>query len=159
MATTTPIWVVLTASSLGGIIGGLLALLGVVITQRHAKHHARAAWAREDAARSYEHRQAAYVDFTKEFHHWHRKSVREDVTPGEYEYFDPLLDRLARIQIFGTNEAERLANQAINALVNFVDGDDDHIPEVEDVLEDLWSEIRRDLLIPHSAQDSAALHR
>lgn len=97
MATTqTPIWVTLVTASLGGLLGGLLTLVGVIITQRHAKRREDDRWhrederekatrAREDAARSYEYRRQAYVDFFKEFYRlWNafeEASAREKFDP------------------------------------------------------------------------------
>jgi hypothetical protein len=70
----------------------------------------RALWAREDAARSYEHRRAAYVDFTKEFHRQREEIVRDDT--GRLPDLVPLYDRLIQLQIFGTNEAAQLADSS-----------------------------------------------
>jgi hypothetical protein len=96
-------WVALvTASSLGGLFAGLFTILGIVITQHYAKRSERTAWVREDAARSYEYRREAYVDFTKEFYRWHREE-------GDPDYYPALLYCLAEIRIFGTKEAARLA--------------------------------------------------
>jgi hypothetical protein len=155
MAPTTSIWVTLiTASSLGGLFAGLFTILGIMITQHYAKRRERTAWAREDAARSYEYRREAYVDFTKEFYRWHREFVIEegDVDRVDPDYYPALLYCLAEIRIFGTKKAAQLADKAINSLF------DDDIPKAEDVLAPLWSEIHRDLSIPDSAQDRTALH-
>ncbi len=159
-----PIWVTLVIASLGG----LLTLVGVMITQRHARLREDARWhrecereqtrgAREDAARSYEHRQKVYVEFIKEFHR-----RREEFSSGTGEdivsWYDMLLyDLLMQIGIFGTNKAAQLADEAFNTLVNAV-SDDENIPEAEDVLTPLLNEIRRDLSISSLAQDRAALH-
>lgn len=163
--TTTPIWwipLVVAVIGLCGVLGGGLG--GVMFTQRHANHREdtrwqrerereQALWAREDAARSYEHRRAAYVDFIKEFH-----CRREELASGNGEknapWYDMLLyDLLMQIQIFGTNKAAQPADEAFNALINAVEDNED-IPEAEDVLAPLRSEIRRDLSIPSLAQDS-----
>ena len=61
-----------------GLIGGCLALLGVVFTQRRAdrreaerwereREREREVWAREDASRSYYHRREAYIEFMNEW--------------------------------------------------------------------------------------------
>ena len=66
----TPIWVPLVAAGIAvvGTIVGTLA--GVAITQRHADQREdvawrreQARWAREDRARTFDHRRAAYSDF------------------------------------------------------------------------------------------------
>jgi hypothetical protein len=155
----TPIWVTLVTASLGG----LLTLVGVMITQRHARlredarwdrewRREQTRWAREDVARSYEHRRKVYVEFIQEFHRW-----REEFAIGDNEdivsWYDMLLyDLLMQIWIFGTNKAAQLANEAFNTLVDAVSNNED-IPEAEDVLTPLRNEIRRDLSIPSLAQD------
>lgn len=135
-----------------GLLGGLgSAVVTQLLANRREKarwqwerEREQALWAREDAARSYEHRRAAYVDFTKEFHHQRDEFDRSPDLPN----LMPLYDRLIQIQIFGTNEAAQLADEAYNTLVNWMFGDEETIPEAEDVLAPLRSEIRRDLSIP-----------
>jgi hypothetical protein len=59
---------------LTGLVAGLVALAGVIYTQSRAdtrererwardRAHEREVWSRDDAARSYEHRREAYVNF------------------------------------------------------------------------------------------------
>jgi hypothetical protein len=164
MATTqTPIWVTLVTASLGGLLGGLLTLVGAMITQRNAKRREddrwdregvrlEATWAREDADRSYEHRRDAYVDFVKEVNQQQRTSVAVDAEAEEGhgdpnwefpdDWFDHSYSCLGQIQIFGTKEAAMLAEKALQTFYygNRLD--------LQDVLDNLQSEIRRDLSIP-----------
>jgi hypothetical protein len=159
ITTQTPIWVTLLTSSVGGVIGGLLTGLVTLctawITQRNTNRREADRSVREDAARSYEHRHKVYVDFIKEFHH-----RREEFASGDGEetvlWYDMLLyDHLVQINNFGTNKAKQLAEEAFNTLVNAVEHNED-IPEAEDVLAPLRTEIRCDLSIRDLAQDSVA---
>jgi hypothetical protein len=112
----------------------------------------QATWAREDADRSYEHRRDAYVDFVKELHQQQRTSVAVDAEAEEghgdpnWKFPDDWFDRsyscLVQIQIFGTKEAAMLAEKALQT---FYYGSR---LDLQDMLDNLQSEIRRDLSIP-----------
>jgi hypothetical protein len=131
---TNPIWVSLIVGLLGGIGSALL-------TQLLASR-------REAAAQSYEHRRNAYGDFIKEFQHMHKEFTRDD-DEASGDYLDALYDRLIQIQIFGTKRVTQPADKAYNILVNWAYGDEEIIPEAEDLLESLQRQIRRDLSIPN----------
>lgn len=90
-------------SSIGGLLGGFLTFVGVLINKREAKRRERAAWVREDAARSYEHRRAAYVDFIKEYYRLLDEYHLEDSAEERFapDYLVPLYDRLVQIQVLG----------------------------------------------------------
>ncbi|MGH3934152.1 MAG: hypothetical protein ACRDS1_04095, partial [Pseudonocardiaceae bacterium] len=141
---TTFIWLV---PLVVGLLGGLgSAVVTQLLVTRREKGREQALWAREDTARSYEHLRTAYVDFTKEFHHRRKEFIKGDEAPGDY--LGALHDRLIQIHIFGTNESKELADEAYNTLVNWVFGDEEIIPEADDILASLRSEIRHDLSIP-----------
>lgn len=157
------------ATTLVPLIVGLLGGLGsAVVTQLLAnrredarwhreREREQASWTREDAARSYEHRRAAYVDFIKEFRRLSDTSVSAHIAERwggliprklQPEDLDPVYDSLGAIAIFGTEEAGRLAGEAYGALVrNVFLGE--KIPA--GVLGPLQNEIRRDLSIPSLA--------
>jgi hypothetical protein len=70
VTTSIPLWVPLVVAILGLIGTGGGAIAGVIITQRRSDARDRAAWdrererwAREDAARTYELRREAYIEF------------------------------------------------------------------------------------------------
>lgn len=157
---TTPIWVPLVVA--------LLGLGGILYTQHRADRRADAdrkrelerektRWAREDAARSYEHRRAAYADFIKGFHRqW---KALADATNEELggradyqappDYLDALRGNLFDIQIFGTENAAKLAGRAFLVLHNQVSHGE---ASPYSVLVPLMQEVRRDLSIadrPH----------
>ncbi len=116
----------------------------------------QALWAREDAARSYEHRRTAYVDFIKEFNYRWNVSVEVEVEvevevqgfpngdPPE-DFFVPVYDLLTPIEIFGTREAAKLAREAFQVLADRAFTKQGLPP---DVLRPFQDEIRRDLSIP-----------
>lgn len=158
---TTPIWVPLVVAFFGALFG----LGGIELTQRRAdrrfaaerKHQLereQALWAREDAARSYEHRRAAYADFIKEFHRqWMALADATNEELGgraDYEapldYLDALYGNLVEIQIFGTEKAAKLAEDVFRALLAGVVRSTTEI--ALDVHMPLLNEIRRDLSIP-----------
>lgn len=98
-------------SLLVGLLGGVGSAL---LTQYLASR-------REAAARSYEHRRDAYVDFITGFYEqW--EAINETEVRGyphgdpPDEYFKPSYDRLIQIQIFGTVKAADLAEKAVHAL-------------------------------------------
>lgn len=132
----------------GVVLGALLAMHA----QRHADRRDAARLQleceREDAARSYEHRRDAYVDFFKEFYRFlnafEEASARGKFDPPD-DYLVPLYDRVIQIQIFGTQEAAKLADKAFDDLSDGVFLGDDLDPTA---LELLRNEIRRDLSIP-----------
>lgn len=155
---TTLVWVV-------PLVVGLLGGLGSAVVAQHlANRHDKARWRRddarcqlererEDAARSYEHRLTAYVDFIKEFH---RLSMASDEMRAAWEeepadhdfyldYVEPIFISALRIQIFGTEKAAGLAAGAGRALLEQVSSGKE-IPG--DVFEPLLSVVRRDLKIP-----------
>jgi hypothetical protein len=145
-------WVPLVAA----LLAGLFTLGSVTLTQRSAMKRERerldATWAREDANRSYEHRRDAYVDFVKELHQQQRTSVVVDAEAEEGhgdpnwefpdDWFDRSYSRLVQIQIFGTKEAAMLAEKALQIFYY------ENRLHLQDALESLQREIRRDLSIP-----------
>lgn len=162
MATTPTIWASpLAAAFLAGFLAVVSAMVTAVLTQRNAnrredarwqreREREQALWAREDAARSYDHRREAYVAFIKEFHHRWKVSIEVEQAgfptgdPPE-DFFVPVYDLLTPIEIFGTKEAARLAEEACQTLSARAFTNHGLPP---DVLGPFQSEIRRDLSIP-----------
>jgi hypothetical protein len=152
---TTPTWLPLGVAFLG--LGGVLLTQHLANRREDARWHRerereQTLWAREDAARSYEHRRNAYVDFIKEFNRrWDTyvnaaedMAARADSEPDP-DFLDPLYGCLIQVQIFGTKEAAERAQDAYDALAARVFSDQ---KMSLDVLVPLQSEIRRDLSIP-----------
>lgn len=124
-----PLWITLAAAG----VGAAGALIGVVVTHvladrretvRWHRERQRQAdeWAREDAARTYEHRRDAYLAFAEE---WHRHYKAADAwklqnlpDPPEDALAD-LYKKLLQVQIFGTEDGRRAAKAAFDALVTF----------------------------------------
>jgi hypothetical protein len=151
---TTPIWVPLVVAFLG--------LAGILLTQHLAnrrqdaqwqreRQREQAVWAREDAARSYEHRRDSYVAFIKEFNRlldtYNDAAKERGLANARFprDFLDSLDDHLVQIRIFGTQEAWKLAAEAEQALFFRVCLGKFMPP---DSLAPLRSEIRRDLSIP-----------
>ncbi|HEX5348512.1 MAG TPA: hypothetical protein VFW64_15630 [Pseudonocardiaceae bacterium] len=150
-------WVPLVAA----LLGGLFTLGSVALTQRSATKRERerleATWAREDANRSYEHRRAAYVDFIKEVNQQWRDFAEMELEGDHYweptdDYRERSYNCLVQIEIFGTKEAAKLAEEALRILYNTLPAGEQqgqhHILDHQDLLEPLKSEIRRNLSIP-----------
>lgn len=158
------------ASTLVPLIVGLLGGLGsALVTQllanrredarwRREREREQALWAREDAARSYDHRRNAYLDFIKEVLR-QRKAIAAAQEDRDGSDFDPPGDYLARayerlvqIQIFGSQEAAKLAELVIQLLYEGTTPND-----AQDMLEVLYDEIRRDLSIPGRPTDGSGI--
>jgi CHASE1-domain containing sensor protein len=145
---TALIWVPLVSV----VLSVLLTSGSTMLVQRHADRRDAARRQlereRENAARSYEHRRDAYVDFIKESYRlWN--AFEEASAGGKFdapaEYLVPLYDRVIQVQIFGTREAAKLAEKAFENLSDGVFLGDDPDPTA---LKLLRNEIRRDLSIP-----------
>jgi hypothetical protein len=156
-------------SLLAAFVAGLLTLGTAVLTQRRAdrredarwnreREREQTLWAREDAARSYEHRRAAYADFIKGFHRqWKALADATNEESGgraDYQappdYLDALRGNLFDIQIFGTENAAKLAGRAFLVLHNQVAHGE---ASPYSVLAPLMQQVRRDLSIPDRADD------
>lgn len=145
---------------LPGLLGGGFALLGVWFTQRQSdrrelerwqreREREREGWAREDAARSYDHRRDAYIDFMSEWNRYYDIAYRARVLgPGEEPDFDWLVDlygKLIPVEIFGTGSAAKSARAALKALSDYAYNGTalDHA-----IFGELQSIVRRDLGVP-----------
>ena len=149
--TAVSIWVPLVVALLG--IGGVLLSQLMANKREEARsrdegNREQRASMREDAARSYEYRREAYIDFVRDYHrHWNILAAepwKPRPDPPE-DWLQPLHDRLTEIDIFGTREAARLAREALNELDDYAFTSKGLSPHV---LDQLNSEIRRDLSIP-----------
>jgi hypothetical protein len=127
---TTPLWVPLVVAIVGvlGTVGG--AIGGVLITQRRAdKREAdawerelereRARWAREDAARTFEQRRAAYTDFYESLgmmmkrvknHGTGLGGDRVDRLPEGWD--TPTFERFTRLELYASPNVAWLAINA-----------------------------------------------
>lgn len=141
-------------TSLAGVV---LGFVGSQFTQltgaRRDRKREQRAWAREDAARSYEHRRDSYVAFVEEYHRYGARMAEVNWSyepePPE-DWISTLYDRLVQIDIFGTKEAAKLAKDAYDAMARFGPTDQGLNPEV---LDPLMSQIRKDLLIDSPSGD------
>lgn len=96
LAATASLWLSLVVGLLGGLASAMLTQY--VVGRREA------------AARSYQHRREAYVNFyTKFYEYWRHdyyiKSI--DYPDPDDDYLQPLYDLLMQIQIFGNSEGRR----------------------------------------------------
>lgn len=144
-----------------GFLGALAALLGVFVNgwltdKREQARWGRErmlqaeSWARDDAARSYEHRREAYLNFVTQWrlHHdraWRHRTFGRNAPDPDYDWMDDLYESFVAIQIFGTRGAIEAAECAVKDL-------DDYCTENKDLHYNLFKEvqaqIRRDLAIP-----------
>jgi hypothetical protein len=149
-----------------GLLGALAALLGVFVngwlTDRREvarwereRELQKLAWAREDAARSYEHRREAYVNFVTQWRlHYDRAwRYRNEPGPGEpdYDWMDPLHEAFVNVQVFGT----KAAVQAAEATMKNLDAYAGSAAKLDySLFENLQTQIRRDLAIPDASSVS-----
>jgi hypothetical protein len=105
---------------------------------------------REDAARSYEHRREAYVNFIAEYHRvWSVSvdaySLHEEAALPE-DFLLQLYYQQISVQIFGAKSSANLAHEAYEILFAYVFHGE---PIVEsNVLEAFQESVRRDPLVP-----------
>lgn len=172
---TTPVWVPILVGGLGmvGTLGGTLG--AVVITQRRSddrdrigwereRERERERWDRENAARTFEARREAYVDFLGELRKASLRvydlglglaSTDEQELPEGWQL--PAYEAALRLQVYAPQETRRLAMEAYSAVWRWgqttrLGRDDDEFYEshaVSDETEDaVISAIRRDLMVP-----------
>jgi hypothetical protein len=144
-----------------GVLGALAALLGVFLNgwltnRREAARWERdrdlqaQAWARDDAARSYEHRREAYLNFVTQWrlHHdmaWRYRTFGKNGPDPDYDWMDDLYDSFVALQIFGTRSAVEAAEAALKNLSAYcTEGKDLQYS----LFEEVQAQIRRDLSIP-----------
>ena len=123
-----------------GLIGGGLALVGVLVAQRQttrrddarwAREVARqdAQWRREDAARSYEHRREAYMAFMASWqgHYdgaFYYRLVEEGPLP-DFDWLDELHKLHLAIEVFGSPDAIAAAAATMKNLDGYGQSDDE----------------------------------
>jgi hypothetical protein len=150
------------------LVVALLGIGGVLLNQHMANRREDArirgehereqrTWAREDAARSYEHRRAAYIEFLNDHHrYWNTVAsahLRDQPEPPE-DWLVPLHDRLVEIDIFGTTQAATLARAALDALSDAAYSSVKFDPSALDLLK---SQVRRDLMIDPAIEGTPEL--
>ena len=127
---TTPVWVPVAIAVLGvaGSVTG--TVVGVVLTQRRSdrrederwareRARERAAWAREDARRTFDQRRDCYIDFLQHV----RKAALATYNAGyelgpalEFGWNLPLYESLLRLRVFATPETVKAAAEAYDAV-------------------------------------------
>ncbi|MCV7307209.1 hypothetical protein [Mycobacteroides immunogenum] len=178
---TTPYWVPLVVGVIG-VLGTIIGTIGgVLITQRqsdsreaaarrHELEREQARWAREDSARTFKQRSAAYVDFYRAsvaagelitiYSLGRRRGVDEDELPNLWE---ATVEELFTLQIYATprvaelaGEARELYEQTVRAVLAWRIDHDDEDGEKIDRIAERWElavdkllvAIRNDLGIP-----------
>ena len=112
------------------IIGAVIALVGVGLTQLVQTRRDDRRWLRETEQQSlnrfYDHRREAHVDFMREFERlrlaiWNYDSfLSPGPDPSDIEdLFEPLYQRLTVVRIFGSDEAYNAAADAMGALTTW----------------------------------------
>lgn len=135
---TTPLWVPLIVAGMGlvGTVSGGVA--GIVLTQRRADRREAAAWtrerdrerdqwAREDAARTFDHRREAYLDFYVAVKELARTAYDHGFGFTEPElqegWQDDAFRKLHRLQFYADRELAAAASRAYDAAWSWgVDG-------------------------------------
>jgi hypothetical protein len=143
-----------------GLGGAFAALLGVFVNgwltnnreearwERERELQAQA-WARDDAARSYEHRREAYVNFVNQWrvHYDIAWRYRTLGGPGEpdYDWMDPLYEAFVALQVFGARGVIAAAEATMKNLDGYCTSGADLDYRL---FENLQAQIRQDLAIP-----------
>jgi len=164
----TPIWVPLVAAGIAvvGTIVGTLA--GVAITQRHADQREdvawrreQARWAREDRARTFDHRRAVYSDFYESLREMARRAydhgmgLTEDAELGQWQL--PTFRKLEHLRLYASDAFVAVADEAYNAAWGWghkttFGHDDDSFYERQEEYDEaerlLIAQMRADLSVP-----------
>lgn len=103
---------------LSALIGGLLALGGVFITQRRQDHREKAAWGRTESA-------TANKEFLEEFQRMWEMGNSSGAHPGAYEHdmIEPLMTRLHTLALFARKQTVERAREAVRALDSYLASD------------------------------------
>jgi hypothetical protein len=181
-----PLWVAL-IGVLGTVIG---AIIGSLITQRRAdrreretwerqSERERALWVREDAARTFEQRRTAYVDFYQAsieagelftLHTWAHMLGNNGADLPELSTTNPS-DHLPALYMYATPKVRDLAGQANHLYIRMKgafaelkrDPSNDKVDEYGDqwdaALEKLLEAMRKDLGIPDDTLSDLAARR
>lgn len=173
--TSIPLWVPLVVAGLG-LLGTVLGTIGgVLITQRlsdrreavawdRERDRQREQWAREDAARTFEHRRQAYSDFYESLKAMALRAYSYGVGLGDDDEEElpegwqfPTFQRLQQLDLYGTPTVALTAHEAYTVVwrwgVGTKFGEDDEAfyeaHEAADAAEqELLLAIRTDLAIP-----------
>lgn len=182
LVTDIPLWVPLVVAGLG-VLGAITGtIVGVLITQKHSdrrevqswdreRERERERWAREDALRTFEQRQRAYVDFYESLRHMARTSYNHGMGLSEpdeldFEWSTAAYQGLEHFRLYASPEAMEAASAAYSACWRWgnqtTHGDDDE--RFYESQEDydgaelrLYQCIRRDLGIVSSGPGDAPL--
>ena len=174
----TPLWVPLVVAALG-LVGAVLGTIGgVLITQRRSdrrealnwerqREREREFWAREDAARTFEHRREAYSDFYESLRAMSLRAYghgmglsddanEEDALPEGWQF--PTFQRLQHLRLYATPSVGAAAADAYSAVWRwghatkrgqddeaFYDGQD----QADQAEFEVLAAIRHDLAIPN----------
>lgn len=127
-ASTTPLWVPLLVALLGVIGTAAGTIVGVVMTQHaarqreadartHELERERARWAREDEARTFEHRRQAYLDLYVAL-----RDVMDrfdELKPGDTlpQWRDVLWGKFPAVGMYGSNAVAELSDTAVDLLI------------------------------------------
>ena len=149
-------WIALTQ----GLVAGIIALFGVVYTQRRAnsrdderwkrdREHQEMLWRREDAFRSYEHRRESYLEFLAAAQRVSDElQSKEDRLGPDFDLgiFEPLQEMVLKVKVFGSSEAAAHAMDLGVALVDRAAGSG-HPVQILHSRAAFIREVRRDLLV------------
>ena len=162
-----PYWVPILVAA----VGLLTTLAGVAYTQwrsdkrerqtwNRQREREREQWAREDTARSYDHRQQAYVAFAAQWekHYdraWRHREFRLNEPDPDYDWADELVEAYAAVELFGTRSVFETALAAIVELNEYINSG--NRPHDRSIYEQFISEVRRDLSIPDAPPSQSSL--
>lgn len=141
-------------------MGFVSTVTASVYSQRHAARRedlkwereqaqTRTLWEREDAARSYDDRRHAYLEFIAELDkiisasYW----LTPDSPPPPEDYLAGVGTCLLRVRVFGSQAAAQMAENAMQRLDDWVQSDNLSFRTVSESIAQLVEQIRRDLLI------------
>lgn len=176
---TTPLWLTLAVAG----FGPAGALLGVWLTQRRADERddatfarelarERERWAREDQARTFEHRRAAYVEFYESLRkmglsvHDHGYGLNDECDEGDelpFGWQTETWERLQHFEIYATPQVAQLAARAYTTTYRWGDGarhgkwgptyrDDEEVADAAKAA--LLESLRSDLKVPATPDQS-----
>ncbi|MGR6521803.1 hypothetical protein ACU5JM_09235 [Rhodococcus erythropolis] len=172
---TTPLWVPLVVAGLG-LVGTVVgAISGVLITQRRSDRREDASWerewerererwAREDAARTFEHRRDAYADFYQSLHSMTLRAYCHGMGLSDYDgdelpegWQSHTFERLQHLKLYAAPKVRLLASEAYStawtwghATKNGLDDGEfyDHHDQADEAEAKLLAAIREDLRVP-----------
>jgi hypothetical protein len=152
---TTPLWVPIAVAGVG-VLGTIVAgITGIVMTQRRAdrrddriwareRERERERWAREDEARTFEHRRESYADFYEALKDMARTAYDHgygfrDGSELAWDWQSPTFRKLQRLSLYSTPTVAEAAARAYDAAfqwgqgINHDDPDDPRFYELQEV--------------------------